>query len=530
VKIRSTSLLIAGALAAGACGGEQHPVNNAPGGGASTPGQVEDAAKETGPHFTQGDGQIVEAAYPGSIATAISILFYSGSADDPPGKEGLTALTAKLMVEGGTKSMTYPQILRALYPLASEIQTYTSKEQTIFFGQVYPDQAARFIPLLADILKTPRFPEADFNRVKSDFINDIEKRLRATDDENLGKEALSAILFPEGHPYHHATKGTVEALKAITLDEVKAHAQKVFGKRRMIIGIGGNYDTKTKDLLGDALKDVVDGDPRMAEIPRVEKPQKPEVLIVEKPAKAIAISMGYAHDQRRGTADFFPLALVQSFFGEHRQMHGVLMQLLREKRGLNYGDYAYVEKFIQEGGSRFALPNIARRQQHFEIWIRPVDPKDAVFSIRLASYLLSDLVQKGLTDQNVEDTKTYLLGYTRLWDLTPERKLGYALDDHFYGTSNYLDQYRAALQKVTTAEVNAAVKRNLVAGPLKIAIVAPDGAAMKQALISGEKSEKKYEAKVDDAVLKMDESVIAFPLNLTDADVKVVKAEEMFAR
>ena len=44
------------------------------------------------------------------------------------------------------------------------------------------------------------------------------------------------------------------------------------------------------------------------------------------------------------------------------------------------------------------------------------------------------------------------------------------------------------------------------------------------------KYDPKYEAKVDEAVLKMDESVVGFPLNLTDADVKIVKAEELFVR
>jgi zinc protease len=520
-------LFIPAAAVWSACAGE--PVKrNAPESAAA--GQGEAPAKPnapSAPHFAEGNGQIVEAPIPQSPAAAFRILFYSGSVDDPPGKEGLTSLVAQLMVEGGTKTMTYPQILRALYPLAAEIASNTSKEQTVFEGEVHPDQAARFIPILADVLKSPAFSEPDFNRIKQQRINQIEKRLRATDDENFGKEMLNGLLF-EAHPYGHFTGGTVEGLKSITLDDVRAHWAKVFGKKRMVIGLGGSYDGSAKEMLADALKDMSDGEPRLAEIPRVAKPTKPEVLIAEKPGKAVAISIGFTIDQRRGTEDFFPLALVQSYFGEHRQFHGVLMQQMREKRGLNYGDYAYVEKFIQEGGSRFPRTNIARRQQHFEIWIRPVDPRDAVFSIRLALFLLSELVNKGLTEKNVEDTKTFLSGYTRLWDLTPSRKLGYALDDHFYGTTSYLDQFRAALATMTAAGVNAAIKRNLVAGPVKIAIVAPDGAALKQALVSGEKSEKRYEAKVEETVLKMDESVVGFPINLTEADVKVVKADEMF--
>lgn len=38
-----------------------------------------------------------------------------------------------------------------------------------------------------------------------------------------------------------------------------------------------------------------------------------------------------------------------SCFGEHRQFHGIWMTEMREKRGLNYGDYAHAESFLQEG-------------------------------------------------------------------------------------------------------------------------------------------------------------------------------------
>ena len=49
--------------------------------------------------------------------------------------------------------------------------------------------------------------------------------------------------------------------------------------------------------------------------------------------------------------DFYALAVANSYLGEHRTFNGKLMQDLRGKRGLNYGDYSYIEDFIQEGGS-----------------------------------------------------------------------------------------------------------------------------------------------------------------------------------
>ena len=72
----------------------------------------------------------------------------------------------------------------------------------------------------------------------------------------------------------------------------------------------------------------------------------------------------------RSDDDFYSLAVANSYLGEHRTFNGVLMNHLRGNRGLNYGDYAYIENFIQDGWSTFPLPNMHRRTQHFSIWIR----------------------------------------------------------------------------------------------------------------------------------------------------------------
>lgn len=480
------------------------------------------------PHFAEGNGRVIEAPVPGSAEVAIRVLFYSGSTDDPAGKEGLTELTAQLMAQGGTQKLSYPELLRALYPMATAVGVSTDKEQTVFSARVHVDHVARFVPIFTDVIKEPRFAEADFARIRQDMVNEIEKSLRTAADEDLGKQMLSQMLYDPKHPYGHYDGGTVKGLQAITLDDVKAHAAKVFGKKRMLIGVGGSAESNAKDLLQSALGALPEGSPRMLQIPSVPKPSRPEVLIAEKPVRAAAISIGFTHEAFRGHPDWPALGLVQSYFGEHRQFHGVLMSEMREKRGLNYGDYAYLEKFIQQGGSRHALTNIARRQQHFEIWIRPVDPKETVFSIRLAMYLLDRLVREGVPEKGVDDTKKFLAGYTRLWDLTAMRKVGFALDDQFYGTSGYLDAYRAELAKLGKKDVDAAIGRHLVAWPVKIAIVAPDPAALEKQLLSGEKTEKQYNSKVDPAVLEMDKAVSVFPLKLTDADIRIVKADELF--
>ena len=110
--------------------------------------------------------------------------------------------------------------------------------------------------------------------------------------------------------------------------------------------------------------------------------------------------MGHPLDVTRKDPDFYPLTVARSYLGEHRTFNGVLMKHLREQRGLNYGDYAYVENFIQDGWSTFPLPNIPRRQQHFEIWLRPVPPQNSLFALRAALFETDKLIREGIPEKS----------------------------------------------------------------------------------------------------------------------------------
>ncbi len=140
------------------------------------------------------------------------LVFRAGSVDDPPGKEGLTALTSALMSEGGTRELTSSQLLEALFPIAGELSSRADKEMTTFSGRIHRDNLERFYKIFTDILLEPRFDAHELERLRSDAINLIRNELRGEDDETLGKVALDALLYPRRHPYHHFVGGTVQGL------------------------------------------------------------------------------------------------------------------------------------------------------------------------------------------------------------------------------------------------------------------------------------------------------------------------------
>ena len=235
---------------------------------------------------------------------------------------------------------------------------------------MHRDNLAAFLELCTDAFLKPAFDEDDFERVRSDAINAIENTLRYSSDEELGKAALYERVF-RGTPYAHLSEGTVAGLQSITLDDVKtfyrAHFTRdnVRGRHRRRLRRGGRRTARS----GRA---AIAG--RHAARRRRRIDAQPvdgrSALLVEKPGADAAISFGFPIDVRRGSRDFYALWIANSWLGEHRNQSSHLYQVIREMRGMNYGDYSYIEAF-PNGGERTMPPvNVPRRRQMFEVWIR----------------------------------------------------------------------------------------------------------------------------------------------------------------
>ena len=74
----------------------------------------------------------------------------------------------------------------------------------------------------------------------------------------------------------------------------------------------------------------------------------------------------------RAHPDFAALSIARVYLGEHRASSGVLYQRIRQVRGMNYGDYAYIEAFPRGMFQFFPEAGVPRRAQLFEVWIRPI--------------------------------------------------------------------------------------------------------------------------------------------------------------
>jgi zinc protease len=456
--------------------------------------------------------------------------FKVGAQDDPVGKEGLAALTASMLTEASTQKNPYEAVVDKLFPLASSYSAAPSMEMTVIAARTHKDNLADFYPLFLDAVLAPAFKQEDLDRLKSRTLNLLENTLRFSSDEELGKAVLYNDVFA-GTPYGHLTAGTVASLKSITLDDVRKFYTAHFTRDNVVIGLGGGFDDALLARLQKDLATLPAGAPAAVPAPEPKALPGLQVTIVEKNAASTALSLGFPIDVLRGSKEWYALAIANSWLGEHRNSNGRLFQVIRDARGLNYGDYSYIEHY-PNGGQRMKPPqNVSRRRQLFEIWIRPVPNEARHFALRAALREVDQLVAHGLTPADYERQRQFLKNYVLHYAPTTMERLGYALDDVFYGMNeSHLAKFRRMMDEVTLDEVNAAIKKYWQTANVQIAIVTKDAAAFADALASDAPSAITYSSPKPASVLEEDKAISIFPLKIKRDAIRIVPVTDLFAK
>ncbi len=490
---------------------------------------------------------IVELNLPKSDKVVIKLMFKNGSVSDPIGKEGLTKLTAALITSGGTKDMTYSQVQAKIYPMAAYYGSGVDKEVTVFSFEVHKDFLTEFYDILKGLILTPSFDQKDFDRVKSNQQNYVDQVIRSSSDEEYSKMLLEDFLFA-GTKYQTMVSGKSESVKSITLDDVKEHYNRFFGKGRLLIGIAGNYSADFKNRLLSDLKTLPDGAPYFETKQIPAQTDGIDVQIISKDAFGSAIFMGFPMDVTRSNDDFAALMVANSYLGEHRKSYGILYDKIRTTRSMNYGDYSYIEWYDNGGSNMLPPPGVPRLTNYFSVWIRPVqiakqlqqqytELKDikighAHFAIRLALREVDKLVIKGMTKNDFEATREFLRSYIKLYVQSPSGRLGYLMDSKYYGRTDYIDELDKLLAKLTLEDVNKAVKKYWQINNMKITIVTDKSEAeeLAKSLLENTYSSMSYsnlvKAGLPKEVLAEDEEVANFKLNVKK--VSIIKTEETF--
>jgi zinc protease len=455
------------------------------------------------------------------------ILFTTGSAFDPAGKEGLAALTAAMLAEGGTRSTSYDQIVQTLYPMAAGVNAQVDKEMTVFTGTTHVENLDGYYAIFKDMLLDPGFRTEDFSRLRTNAINFLKVSLRESNDEELAKEHLYNVIYA-GHPYGHHNLGTISSLEKMTIDDARSFYRTHYTQANLVIGLAGGYPTGFNERVEMDFAKLPEGssDKKRFDAPSVAAGTRIEILTRD--TRSTAISLGFPIDVNRSSKDWAALALVASYFGQHRSSNGYLYQQLREARGLNYGDYAYIEYFPRGMFLMTPDPNLGRQRQIFQMWIRPVEADNGMFALRAALYEYDKLVRDGISKEAFETTREFLTKFSNVLTQTQSARLGYALDSRYYDIPDYNAHVKSELAKLTLPDVNAAIRRHLKSDRMRIVLVTKNGAALRDSIVKNTPSPITYNSPKPPAIMEEDKLIQSYRIDAKAENVVVVPVAQVF--
>ncbi|MGE0776607.1 MAG: M16 family metallopeptidase, partial [Sphingomonadaceae bacterium] len=175
---------------------------------------------------------------------AVSIWYHVGSKDEPKGKTGFAHLFEHLMFNGSENAPgDYFEPMQQIG--ATDMNGTTWFDRTNYF-QTVPTGA----------LETALFLESDrmgwlLGAVTQEKLDNqrgvVQNEKRQGDNQPYGlvEYAQLAALFPEGHPYHHSTIGSMADLDAASLADVKDWFRAKYGPNNAVLVLAGDIDVPT---------------------------------------------------------------------------------------------------------------------------------------------------------------------------------------------------------------------------------------------------------------------------------------------
>ena len=148
----------------------------------------------------------------------ISLVVPRGTADDPPGKYGLASLVSGMLTEGAG-SRTASDIADAVDRFKGNLAPTGGVDSSSVQLHVTAEGLADALPVLADVIMRPAFPEEALQRVKQERLRVL--RQAHDDPDAIASLALSRVIYGPSHRYGTALIGSADSVSALTRQDLQ---------------------------------------------------------------------------------------------------------------------------------------------------------------------------------------------------------------------------------------------------------------------------------------------------------------------
>jgi zinc protease len=277
---------------------------------------------------------VLVAERPGIPIVIVRVAVDAGAVLDPPDQAGVANLTALLLTRGST-TRTALEADRAIEFVGGSLEGEGGRDASGLTLSVLRKDLSLGLDLLADALRRPVFPDAEFERKREEVRASV--RRSEEDPGAVAGRAFRRLVFP-GHPYGRPVSGTEASLAGTMRAHVVAFHQAAYRPERTIVAVAGDVTAaEVRAELGARLGDWVATGAAPSPPWPVALGAPPRTDTVQRTLTQASIILGQATVTRRHP-DFYPLLVASQVLGGGSSSR--LYTRIREERGLAYSVYA----------------------------------------------------------------------------------------------------------------------------------------------------------------------------------------------
>jgi zinc protease len=375
-----------------------------------------------------------------------------GSRSEPASKVGLLDIYGEVWRTGGTASQTGDQLDDYLEIRAAKVETGDNADSTTISWSCLKGDFDDVFKVFNDVLRSPEFRADKIDLAQHEMFDAISRR---NDDVSaIASRESKKLAYGANNPYTREPEyATVAALtRQDLIDWHHAHVS----PNNIILGVVGDFDSKDMEAkLRKVFGDWPKGTPTKEEKIDFDPATPGYYLIPKEDVNQSSIQMTEL-GIRRDDPDFYATQVFNEAFGGGFSSR--LFKSIRTAQGLAYGVGGGI-------GSAFDHPGIVRISMGTK-------SATTIESIQALYKEVDNLKQNPISDEEIKRAKDSILNSFVFNFDEPEKVLRERMAYEFYGyPADYLERYRAGIEKVGKEDVAAAAAKYLHKDKLAVLVV-----------------------------------------------------------
>lgn len=285
--------------------------------------------------------RVITEAWPHTEAASVGIWVRTGSRDERPEENGLSHFIEHLVFKG-TRRRSALDIVREIESVGGTINAFTAKEYTCFHARVLDKDLPLALDVLCDLLTEPLFDPVELEKERMVILQEIKMADDVPDDHIYD---LFHRSFWGDHPLGFPIIGTKETVSSFSREQIEGFFRRRYTPERMIVAAAGHIEhEEVVREVERRLGSIPPSDDHRPE-PRAEG-GKGGVGVEYRELEQVHLCLGvrgipYAHPNR------FAGYVLHTILGGN--MSSRLFQEIREKRGLTYSVYSFMNSYRDSG-------------------------------------------------------------------------------------------------------------------------------------------------------------------------------------